>query len=657
MKNIIILIGMLFLLCSCVIVGEEKTITISFDSNGGSQINDIIVNSNNIINGIEYPIKDDNNFLGWFLDNETFLVPFSAHTLLDSNIKEDFTVYALWEEITYLSSDVSLTISNASLTEDNEFLIEIIEDVSSYDFKQTVSINQSASFEVFLDSECLEKVNLSIVNLDYDLNEFYILVTAENMDTRVYKILIDKTPFFNITFDYLSGSGSVLEKAVKYKETFGDLPLAINSGYNFIGWSINSNQVDLVSETDIYDYQTDIVLYAVYEITVDLQAALVVIERIDSLPVSITLAEEIEVNQVEALYQALTLSQQNLVNNYDILSQALAKILLLKDNDYALLTQAIEEIGTHITRKIVMPDTVDWSYKVLVDQTIFDITTGELKQNIFGVKYITLIATSKTDNTKSLEATINVGLLSDGEKALCYHNASTVVKDYNWIGYTVTKTYTVNDEVKKDVLFLINEVIFVEGHSGLVDSSVITTRGSNIWHSSGSVIVNKGSNDISFNLNQTGETFELRLAVIVDTDNTIVNMYDNPNTLVTLKPNQFIWLARYLDTLSAFNMAKITSFSTTTSLELKLLQERMFLNTAEYALKEITKEIGVSETLQLKLTQSGFSGDVIYTSSNEAVAIVNSNALVTAVSAGSATITATLVSDTNVKATFTVVVN
>jgi uncharacterized repeat protein (TIGR02543 family) len=79
--------------------GEEPTTyTVTFDSNGGtvvSPITDIAYNAT--ISLPTAPTKAENTFAGWFSDDTTFLVPFTASTPVTASI----TVYAKWTADTY----------------------------------------------------------------------------------------------------------------------------------------------------------------------------------------------------------------------------------------------------------------------------------------------------------------------------------------------------------------------------------------------------------------------------------------------------------------------------------------------------------------------------------------------------------------------------
>lgn len=97
-KSIIIGIAFLLilsvaLLCAC---GQKISLTINFDSNGGSEISPINTDGQSVIKIPSDPVKEGYEFGGWFWDNGTFEKQFTFNSLLDAPISENMTVYAKW---------------------------------------------------------------------------------------------------------------------------------------------------------------------------------------------------------------------------------------------------------------------------------------------------------------------------------------------------------------------------------------------------------------------------------------------------------------------------------------------------------------------------------------------------------------------------------
>lgn len=94
-----------------------KTHTITFNSNGGSNIEALSIQNGEKVESLEVPTKDNYNFKGWFID-EALKERFD----FQKAITNDLTLYAKWEIITYKvefdtnggSNVVSLEINSGS---------------------------------------------------------------------------------------------------------------------------------------------------------------------------------------------------------------------------------------------------------------------------------------------------------------------------------------------------------------------------------------------------------------------------------------------------------------------------------------------------------------------------------------------------------------
>lgn len=102
-----ILLFMLVCLISC--GGTSKTYTVSFDSDGGSNINNVVVEEGNSVQIPNTPTKNDYSFMGWYMDKE-------LTTLYDFNTKvcNDITLYAKWVRkiVIYTVNDFHGNIEN-----------------------------------------------------------------------------------------------------------------------------------------------------------------------------------------------------------------------------------------------------------------------------------------------------------------------------------------------------------------------------------------------------------------------------------------------------------------------------------------------------------------------------------------------------------------
>ena len=91
-----IILFVVFLLVGC--NNSPVSFEINFDSNGGSLVESVTYDGINMITIPDNPTKESFAFDGWFWDNGTFEIPFTANSLLDTPLEGDLTVYAKWVE-------------------------------------------------------------------------------------------------------------------------------------------------------------------------------------------------------------------------------------------------------------------------------------------------------------------------------------------------------------------------------------------------------------------------------------------------------------------------------------------------------------------------------------------------------------------------------
>ena len=89
MKKTISILALLFVLLFLVSCGNKEYFTVSFDSDGGTEIASIQVLKFEGIEKPTDPIKEDYKFDGWYVDGEKW-------SFIDSTVKSNITLKAKW---------------------------------------------------------------------------------------------------------------------------------------------------------------------------------------------------------------------------------------------------------------------------------------------------------------------------------------------------------------------------------------------------------------------------------------------------------------------------------------------------------------------------------------------------------------------------------
>jgi uncharacterized lipoprotein YddW (UPF0748 family) len=322
--------------------------------------------------------------------------------------------------------------------------------------------------------------------------------------------------------------------------------------YNYI----QTNEI--VVENNVYEYYVSTVNKANVISTPKAVGSIIVgdvegiIDAINQINVPTTLNQEDFIASIRNLYDQLSDTDKALVTNYNKLVQAeteIAKLQVLRTN----LEQVINRASKHVVTDYVFPVQTDesqgivtWEYKTPSD--VHDLTTGKRLKEKLSYTPVTLIASITKDGlTYSEEVVVNFGITKENENPLFYRkDPSAMTKDepgqYNetshigWSG----KTLTVNNYV-----FFVASGNYLE----LTSSSIPTTR----WHSCGTLYHNVTDGNISFALGDTAIRTDVNTYgyIIIDTNGNVrVSSVDtNPNSIITLQPNELLFASHYLDSL------------------------------------------------------------------------------------------------------------
>lgn len=280
------------------VVVAKKEYTITFITNGGSEIKPITLLEGTKIENVNNPIREGYDFVGWDvvlpdvmpsnnlvlnalwkaktynvnlkfsekLNVKKSVVYDSTYGTLPDVSKDGYTFIGWFtsdvdgeqvkgEDIVKITSDITLYARleankyNIKFSSDTNDVIEDIEVTydQMYGELPVVSKNGYSFDGWYLDREYKEKVNSTdIVKITSD-----IILFARFVANR-----------YTITFDF---GYDMLNKDIYYGEQYGELPVASKDGYDFVGWfTAGADGVQITSDS-VYEFATNQILYARYE--------------------------------------------------------------------------------------------------------------------------------------------------------------------------------------------------------------------------------------------------------------------------------------------------------------------------------------------------------------------------------------------------------
>ena len=227
--------------------------TINFDTNGGTDVADIVTDGDSIITISDDPVKEGFFFGGWYWDNNTFSQPFTANSLLDSPLSSNMTVYAKWnEDDNYIPPGfIQVTFDSNGGT---------VLDPANVLIGHTIAIPV-----VTKDGYTLDGWYTSI-NGGATLDEKWSLTTSEviNNFTLYAKWNINT---YTITYHLNDGTNNDSNlDAFTFETEIISLEDPIKEGYSFLGWYQHEDFTgDVITEIAPQSYE-DYELYAKWEI-------------------------------------------------------------------------------------------------------------------------------------------------------------------------------------------------------------------------------------------------------------------------------------------------------------------------------------------------------------------------------------------------------
>lgn len=252
MRFILLFLLIVFLMSSCTPI---NTITIHFESNGGTDVTSVTSDGQSIEAMPFAPTKEGFVFAGWFYDNDTFLILFEEEDLIDHPLNQDTTLYAKWDEAIPVQHTISFDFMyDISIDE-----IEVLHDTLFNSFSNPERLGYV--FEGWY----LDQAFSSQWNSDVDRVTESITFYAKWRALEMYEV------------HFISNTDTIIPSQNVSEGDFCTFSPVAREGYTLEGWYTSLDEGDtLLSKWDFDDdvVTTDLSLYAnwvinSYTITLD----------------------------------------------------------------------------------------------------------------------------------------------------------------------------------------------------------------------------------------------------------------------------------------------------------------------------------------------------------------------------------------------------
>ncbi|MEG0995060.1 MAG: InlB B-repeat-containing protein [Bacilli bacterium] len=225
MKNKFLLFTISLLTALVFITGcNEKNVTVTFDTNGGSNIAKEIIEKDSKVSKPNDPTKDNYIFVEWTYDNESYD--------FDTKVTKDITLVAKYRE---------------SGSHEKSFTVKFDTDGGNTIKDQIVKVNQKATLPTVPEKSGYTFSKWTVNGQDFDFNS---TITKDIIVKAVWKksdsTVINPTPGQPVSKKYTvafntNGGSAIYNKIVNEGQAVGQPGNPTKAGFNFAGWTLNGN--------------------------------------------------------------------------------------------------------------------------------------------------------------------------------------------------------------------------------------------------------------------------------------------------------------------------------------------------------------------------------------------------------------------------------
>ncbi|MEG1900651.1 MAG: InlB B-repeat-containing protein [Bacilli bacterium] len=225
MKNKFLLFTISLLTALVFITGcNEKNVTVTFDTNGGSNIAKEIIEKDSKVSKPNDPTKDNYIFVEWTYDNESYD--------FDTKVTKDITLVAKYRE---------------SGSHKKSFTVKFDTDGGNTIKDQIVKVNQKATLPTVPEKSGYTFSKWTVNGQDFDFNS---TITKDIIVKAVWKksdsTVINPTPGQPVSKKYTvafntNGGSAIYNKIVNEGQAVGQPGNPTKVGFNFAGWTLNGN--------------------------------------------------------------------------------------------------------------------------------------------------------------------------------------------------------------------------------------------------------------------------------------------------------------------------------------------------------------------------------------------------------------------------------
>ena len=181
----------------------------------------------------EDPVKDGYTFGGWYMDKNTWKIPFSTKVLSDAPQSNFTNVYCKWIPKTM---QAGLIFKTLRVSETGAFAYgKVSNDTKTFSFKNEITAYTPSEFIVSMDIYGEQPIESESVSLDIGDNTVYVLETINGNIVNVFTVTVRRRPIYIVVADPNNGDKTTARK-VEEDSFITEPSTPVKLGYTFNKW-------------------------------------------------------------------------------------------------------------------------------------------------------------------------------------------------------------------------------------------------------------------------------------------------------------------------------------------------------------------------------------------------------------------------------------
>ena len=208
----------------------KRSYTVTFNSMGGSPVNNAVVKYGSLVNKPANPTKSGYIFADWYRDTDTT----DKWEFASDTVTEDLTLYAKWVNEAD-AAGCEILVATGLSEKDGVLSATVPNAQENFVLSSAITVSPYATWNVSSDIVGNSVISSAAIPLSVGDNTYYINVTSGNgFNKKQYTVKIHRRAIYTVTYEPNNGEEKIIER-VEEGNTLENKAVQ-KTGYNFGAW-------------------------------------------------------------------------------------------------------------------------------------------------------------------------------------------------------------------------------------------------------------------------------------------------------------------------------------------------------------------------------------------------------------------------------------